>query len=82
LNNFRVTATTVRSPTLEETVMPEWLTTEELADELKVPISTVYKWRHEGTGPKAHRIGRHTRYKRGDLDRWLETRADTARPVA
>ena len=51
----------------EEMVSAEWL-----ADYTKVPLATVYRWRHYGTGPTAYRIGRHLRYRRRDVDRWIE----------
>ena len=49
-----------------------FLTTEELADYLKVSPSTVYDWRTNRTGPKAYRIGKHTRYRASDVEAWLE----------
>lgn len=52
----------------------EFLTTDELADLLAVPVRTVYAWRHARTGPRGVRIGRHLRYRRTDVDAWLEER--------
>lgn len=46
---------------------------------LKIPVATLYSWRHFGRGPDAYRIGRYLRYRRADLDRWLEQQR-TARP--
>lgn len=54
----------------------DWLTPEELAAELKVPVSTIYAWRYKGTGPKGSRIGRHVRFRRVDVDEWAERNAD------
>jgi excisionase family DNA binding protein len=56
-----------------------WLSPEDLANELGVPTRTVYGWRTKGHGPRGHRIGRHVRFRRQDVDEWLETRADDAR---
>ncbi|EXG80270.1 helix-turn-helix domain-containing protein [Cryptosporangium arvum] len=50
----------------------EWLTVDELAAELKVPKATIYKWRANREGPRAAQIGRHLRFRRGDVDAWLE----------
>ena len=50
------------------------LTPKELADYLAVPLATVYKWNHVGSGPQAIRVGKHIRYRRADVDRWLEHR--------
>lgn len=51
------------------------LTVEEVATYLNVPKATVYGWNHDGTGPRFHRIGRHVRYRRSDLEQWIEQRA-------
>ena len=48
------------------------LTTEEVAAYLKVPVETLYTWRHKGTGPPALKVGRHLRYRVRDLAAWLE----------
>jgi excisionase family DNA binding protein len=59
------------------TVKPaEWISPEELATELGIPVKTIYQWRYRRTGPQAHRIGRHIRYRRRDIEAWLATQAD------
>lgn len=59
------------------TVKPaEWISPEQLAAELDIPIKTLYQWRYRGTGPRAHRIGKHVRYRRRDIEAWLATQAD------
>lgn len=50
----------------------------DLADYLKVPVATIYAWRYRGTGPPGLRIGRHVRYRLGDVEVWLESRLDGA----
>ena len=52
------------------------LSPQQLADYLAVPVATVYRWRCEGTGPRGIRIGKHVRYRRPDVEAWLETRTD------
>ena len=54
----------------------EWLTVNELAEWLQVPPGTVYQWRHHGTGPVGHRIGRHIRFRREDVEAWVGQRRD------
>jgi len=51
------------------------LTIEELATYLKIPKSTLYKLVREGKIP-SQKIGRHWRFRKQAIDRWLEeTRA-------
>lgn len=50
----------------------------DLAEQLQVPISTVYVWRHRGEGPKAVMVGRLVRFRQEDVDAWLERVAGTA----
>lgn len=52
----------------------ELLTTQELAAELKVSPRTIQRWRAEGTGPPTVRAGRGVRYRRRDVNAWLERR--------
>ncbi|MFL5795413.1 MAG: helix-turn-helix transcriptional regulator [Actinomycetota bacterium] len=42
----------------------ELLTEAELAQLLKVSVGTIRRWRAEGTGPPALRLGRGVRYRR------------------
>jgi excisionase family DNA binding protein len=44
----------------------------EVAAFLGVPKATLYAWRYRREGPPAVRVGRHLRYRRRDLDQWLE----------
>lgn len=69
---------------MESQTKTEWLSNDDLATELNVPLSTVQKWRHYGTGPRAHKLGRHVRYRRSDVEAWLEQRVTplTARAKA
>lgn len=53
-----------------------WLSPEALAELLGVPLGTVYRWNSEGTGPRRHRIGKHVRYARKDVDSWMACHAE------
>lgn len=57
-----------------QTVADRLLTTQELADYLGVPVSTVYTWRARGTAPEAVRVGRYTRYRMSAVSTWLDAR--------
>jgi excisionase family DNA binding protein len=53
------------------------LTPQQVADLLQIPVSTLKTtWRSNRSGPVAHRVGNHLRYRREDVERWLEERRD------
>lgn len=47
----------------------------EIAEKLGVPLSTLYEYRKQGTGPKTVRIGRHFRVSESELEQWLERKS-------
>jgi excisionase family DNA binding protein len=47
------------------------LTLREVAQILRVPEATLRYWIHKGTGPANLKIGRHIRYPRAALQRWM-----------
>lgn len=49
----------------------ELLSPSDLADHLGISLSTVYSWRHLGSGPVGIKVGRHVRFRRSDVDAWL-----------
>lgn len=48
------------------------LSVAEVASYFGVAVKTLYQWRHKGVGPRSMRVGRHLRYRRSELDRWLD----------
>ena len=54
----------------------EWIGVEQLADELGVPVRTIYAWRAKKTGPRAATFGKHLRFRRADVDAWTEAQLD------
>lgn len=56
----------------------ELMNPQQLADFLGVPLATVYAWRYRGDGPRASKIGRHVRFRRSDVDQWLDDCAGPA----
>jgi excisionase family DNA binding protein len=50
-------------------------TEQQTADYLQVAVGTLRRWRAEGTGPRALRVGRTVRYRKGDVEDWLERQA-------
>lgn len=53
---------------------PTLMTAAEVAEYLRIPLNTLYKWRYEGAGPRAARVGKHLRYRREDVEVWLDAR--------
>ncbi|WP_280422420.1 helix-turn-helix domain-containing protein [Nocardia carnea] len=49
-----------------------WLTTDDVADRLKIPPKTLANWASLGKGPRFARIGRYRRYRLEDLIAWEE----------
>lgn len=44
----------------------------ELSEMVGVPVGTIYQWSSRGTGPRAIRVGRHLRWRRSEVERWLD----------
>ncbi len=55
---------------------------EELAEYLGIPLPSVYAMNSRGTGPRRMRVGKHVRYWKADVDRWLDERAIEPGPAA
>lgn len=60
----------------------ELLTVKELAAYLKTPEQSVYQMKHKGTGPRSVKVGRHLRFRRRDVEAWLEAHAGDPTPAA
>lgn len=58
-------------------VRDELLTTGEVSAITKVPATTLRAWRHDQTGPKSFKLGGLTRYRRSDLEAWLNRQYTT-----
>ena len=54
-----------------EEILGEILTIDELAGYLKISKSTLYKLVREGKIP-SQKVGRHWRFRKQAIDRWLE----------
>jgi excisionase family DNA binding protein len=50
---------------------PEVMTIHETSQYLRIPLSTLYKLAQDGKVP-CQKVGRHWRFRRGAIDRWLE----------
>lgn len=61
-------------------VMDPLLTTQQLADYLQKPVSTLYQWRYRSEGPRGIKVGGNVRYRLSDVQAWLERQTDGAVP--
>lgn len=52
--------------------MSDYMTTAEVAEELRAPVETVRYWRHVGKGPASFKLGRRVLYARDDVLRFIE----------
>ena len=59
---------------------PDWLTLAQAAKYLGVAQSTIRKWSDQGRVPAFYTPGGHRRYRRGDLDSFLERSGPAATP--
>lgn len=47
--------------------------TQELADFLGLPVQTIYQWRKRKYGPPGRKMGRHIRYRRSEVEHWINS---------
>jgi len=52
------------------TVETTW-TIHDVSAYLRIPVGTLYQWRHRRIGPKAAKVGRHLRYHPAEVKAWL-----------
>ncbi|SRR6266516_6712586 len=55
------------------------LTIDDVAAWLGKPKNTLYAWHSRGRGPRAIRVGNTLRYRRSEVDRWLDEHTDQGR---
>jgi excisionase family DNA binding protein len=55
----------------------EYLTTEELAALLKVPVRTVHHWRYRGESPPAVKIRGTLRFPMSGVQAWIKANTET-----
>ena len=53
--------------------------TSELAAMLAVPVTTIYRWNHLGTGPRPIKIGKHVRFSPSEVQVWLDRQKGQAK---
>lgn len=60
--------------TLRRGLPERYLTPDDIAALLGVPLETVYQWRKKRTGPPGFRIGKHLRYDPEAVHGWITER--------
>lgn len=58
------------------------MTPSEVSEQLSVPTSTLYAWRHRGQGPPAIKCVGLLRYDATELERWINERKESAGPAS
>jgi predicted DNA-binding transcriptional regulator AlpA len=56
----------------------ELLTPDETSELLRVPVQLLYRWRYERRGPPSFKIGRYVRYRRTDLQTWIDRQVSSS----
>jgi hypothetical protein len=62
-----------------EAIGPDYVTAQQLAQELKVTHWTLQRWRRTRRGPPTTIIGRHVYYRRQAIKEWLLAREGSTR---
>lgn len=57
------------------------LSPQQVAEYLGIPVATLYQWRYRREGPPGFRVGRHVRYRRSDVDAWIERQLEDSNPA-
>ena len=67
---------------LSQTELERLLSIDEVADYIGIPKSSLYRWRVSGGGPRAMKVGKHLRFRRSDLEAWLNAQYEDETPGA
>ena len=60
------------TPAGQDSLIPDMVTTKELAALIGVPVATLNNWRSVGRGPRSFRLGRAVKYLVADVAAWIE----------
>jgi excisionase family DNA binding protein len=55
-----------------------YLTPADLAELLRVPLSTIYQWRYQRIGPRGFRVGKHLRFDPRAVGEWIDSLTEGA----
>lgn len=68
------------SPATDGPTYDPLLTVDQVSDWLGVPKGTLYQWRSRSRGPRAIKVGNGIRYRRSEIESFLDLHTD-ARPA-
>jgi len=60
----------------KEPAMDRYLTPPEVSEILRIPVVTLYGWKHRNYGPPTISLGRLLRYPEQGLESWIASRHD------
>ncbi len=72
---------TAVSTELEEIMTDNLMTPDAVAAYVVLPKTTLYAYSARGLGPKRYKVGKHLRYRKEDVDAWLEQQARPSGPA-
>jgi excisionase family DNA binding protein len=55
-----------------------WLSIEELAERLDLPVDTLWKFRAKGTAPRGVKMGKRVRFHVADIEAWEQERREAS----
>ena len=64
------------SLSLEQWGLEKLFNINELAEYLRVPVSTIYEWRAKGRAPRAHHYGKHLTFAASDVKAWVDAQKE------
>ena len=58
---------------MTELIKDKWINIDEASDYLGVKIGTIRDWIRKGKGIPAHKIGKQWKFKKEELDQWVQS---------
>lgn len=58
---------------MSKNIEEKWISTDEAAEHLGVKPATIREWIKKGTGVPTHKIGRFYKFKKSELDEWVNS---------
>lgn len=72
-----MTLTLQSEQTAKQPLDSPYITMQEAADYLRIPLQTLKNWRSQGRGPQALKLGALVRYRFQDIDEWAAAQLES-----